>query len=288
MTIQVILAPLTGGDADAAVLAAALATAKRFDAHVDATFLSPDPRDMIPYLGEGVSGSLVEEFITRAEEENAERTRRVRADFDAWRDAAALPLAEKKGDFAAPSCAWREVIGTIDRIVVSLGRLSDLIIAPRGSDDAPVIGETAFEAALLQSGRPLILPPPTPQNDFGDRVAVAWDGSAEATRAVGAALPFLRAAKSVTAITVPEDDKPDMALDDLARYLSWHDVSINTRTVEADGEGVGGALTDAAARENADLLVMGAYSHSRIREYILGGATRHVLDEATLPVFMAH
>jgi len=296
MTIRVIFAPLTGRKSDGSVLAAARGLAQRFDAHVDIVSLRSDPRDAIPYLGEGISGALVDEFIAQAEAENIEQARKARAEFDAWREAADIIFAESRNDAATtlgpdkegPSCSWREVVGASDQTAASLGRLADLIIAPRGDISNAVESEIAFETALLYSGRPLLLAPPTPQEDIGNRVAIAWDGSAEASRAVGAALPFLRTAESVTAITVAEDDKSPTSIDDLARYLAWHGVQANTRNIAEATVSVGEAILGAVRHESADLLVMGGYSHNRFRELVFGGATRYILDESAMPVLMTH
>jgi nucleotide-binding universal stress UspA family protein len=296
MTIRVVFAPLTGHKSDGSVLAAARGVAQRFGAHVDVVSLRADPRDAIPYLGEGISGALVEEFITRAESENTEQARKAHAEFDNWRDAAGLIFAETSNDAAAirgmenegPSCSWREVIGASDQTAAASGRLADLIIAPRGDLSNTVENEVAFETALLYSGRPLLLAPPTPQVEIGDRIAIAWDGSAEAARAVGAALPFLKSADGVTAITVAEDDKTESPVEELTRYLAWHGVQTDTRNVGLDSRTVGEAILGAALIEKADLLVMGAYSHNRFRELVFGGATRYILDEAAIPVLLTH
>ncbi len=296
MTIQVIFAPLTGRNSDGSVLAAARGTAQRFDAHVDVVSLRADPRNAIPYLGEGISGALVEEFIAQAEAENTEQARKARNAFEEWREAAGFIFAESMNDAAAirgtdvagPSCSWREILGASDQSAASGGRLADLIIAPRGDFSDTVENENAFETTLLYSGRPLLLAPPTPQEVIGNRIAIAWDGSAEASRAVGAALPFLRLADAVTAITVAEDDKTDAPVEDLARYLSWHGIQADTRNIDLESRTIGEAILAAVRHETADLLVMGAYSHNRLRELVFGGATRYILDESAMPVFMTH
>ncbi len=296
MTIRVIFAPIAGRKSDSSVLAAARGTAQRFAAHIDVVSLRADPRDAIPYLGEGISGALVEEFIAQAETENTEQARKARKEFDDWRDAAGLIFAESMNDAITirgaenegPSCSWREIVGASDQTAASFGRLADLIIAPRGDISKSVENEVAFETALLHSGRPLLLAPPTPQDEIGNRIAIAWDGSAEAARAVGAALPFLQRAEAVTAITVAEDDKVASPVEELARYLSWHGITADTRNIGLDTRTVGEVLLEGIRNEKADLLVMGAYSHNRFRELVFGGATRYMLDESAMPVLMTH
>ncbi len=296
MTIRVIFAPLTGRVSDESVLAAARGMARRLGAHIEVVSTRIDPRDAIPYLGEGISGALVEEFIAQAEAEAGDLARRARDDFDDWRDKAGFLFAESPADADAnrgleddrPSCSWREVVGASSQTAAGYGRLADLIIAPRGDLEDDVENEAAFETALLHSGRPLLLAPPTPQEDFGDRIAIAWDGSAEAARAVGAALPLLAAADTVTAISVAEDGKTEAPLEELARYLSWHGIQADTRNVAQGSVTIGEALLGAVRHDSADLLVMGAYSHNRFRELVFGGATHYILDVSAMPVLMTH
>jgi nucleotide-binding universal stress UspA family protein len=251
-------------------------------------FLRTDPREAIPYLGEGISGALVEEFIERAEQENISQSHRARAAFDAWRGREPITLADSPSGADAATCSWRELMGSADQNIEACGRLSDLVIAARDTVEGNIENELAFEAALMHSGRPLLLAAPVPQATLGERILIAWNGSAEAARAVGAAMPFLKSAKAVTAITANEEGKPVTTGDALSRYLAWHGIVVKTRSVEQDGRNIGELLLEAAQQDNADMMVMGAYSHSRLREYILGGATRHILDEGNIPVFMAH
>jgi len=288
MTIRVIFAPLTGRRADETVFATAAAAAKRFNAHVDTAFLRTDPRDAIPYLGEGISGALVDEFIQRAEQENVRQSHKARAAFDAWRGREAITLADAPSGSAEATCSWREVIGNADQNTEACGRLADLVIASRDATEGTVENEVAFEASLMHSGRPLLLAAPAPRSSLGDTIMIAWNGSAESARAVGAAIPFLEAAGSVTVVTGNEGELPGPGADDLNRYLSWHGISGKSRIVDVNDRPVGEVLLEAATEIKADLLVMGAYSHSRLREYIFGGATRYILDEGNLPVFMAH
>ena len=281
MSVRVIFAPLTGRKSDKSVLATAAGTAKRFNAHIDIVSVRADPRDAIPYLGEGLSGALVEELIERAETKAGDRTRKARVGFDAWRDATGLVYADSRSDFVTarptdddgPSCSWREISGASNQTVATCGRLADLIVAPRGDLESDVEDEVALETALFHSGRPLLLAPPAPASEFGDRIAVAWDGSAEAARAVGAALPFLQRAETVTALSVEEEGKPEAPGAELAKYLAWHGVQLNTLSIPLGTVTVGEAILGAAMRESADMLVMGAYSHNRFRELVFGGTT---------------
>ncbi len=283
MVIRVIYAPLTGAGPDGLVLAAAGAVARQFNAHADVVFQCADPRAAIPYLGEGISGDAVAQFVESAEQENAELVLRARAEFDIWRGRAGLTLADAPARMDVATCSWRET----EAMIAGDAGLADLVIAAHG--DSGTDSESGFESSLMHGGRPVLLVRSPIGAKLGKRVLIAWNGRAEAVRAVAAAMPFLHDAQSVTAVIVPESGVPDGALgEDLARYLAWHGIALDIN-VAAEGSGpVGECLLNEAARRDADLLVMGAYGHSRLREYILGGATRYILDEGTIPVLMTH
>jgi nucleotide-binding universal stress UspA family protein len=169
------------------------------------------------------------------------------------------------------------------------GRTSDLNIIglPRHNME----GRAKMEAWLFGTGRPCLLHPDDRALPFSlESVLIAWDLSKSAARAVGDALPILRRAKTVHVLTVRGEK--DIPLADpaapLIDYLAAHDIKADTREVEAADRQVGATILSSASEAKADLLVMGAFGHSRLREFVLGGATKEILDAATLPLLMAH
>jgi nucleotide-binding universal stress UspA family protein len=169
--------------------------------------------------------------------------------------------------------------------------LADLVVVGRGGGGA-VGGAPIFSAVLFETGRPVLVAGsgmgeagPSGRSVSPRRVVVAWKESAEAARAVSAALPLLARAERVTAVSARDDDERTRGLDALATYLSWHGIAADRRLLAAYPS-VGEAL--AAAAVEADLVVMGGYSHSRLRELILGGVTRHMLEKTKLPLLLAH
>ncbi len=289
MTIKVVLAPQYGVPGDESGLAAAMVVAKRFSAHVDVMHVRADPRTMIPYIGEGMSGALIEEMITSAEQQADERAAKVRKQFDLWREKAGLPLKEGP-DGKGPSCAWIESVGRPDTAIARRGRVADLVVVCRPDGESAVTTVTeVLEAVLLESGRPLLVAPSQPAKSVGKRVAIAWNGGAEASRAVADAMPFLQTADAVVILAVGESAPPEASGKALADYLGRHEIAVQLRKLEAEqGTSVGATLIAAAGAEKADLMVMGAYTHSRLRELVFGGVTREVLAAADLPVVMAH
>ncbi|MDP1631812.1 MAG: universal stress protein [Caulobacter sp.] len=156
-----------------------------------------------------------------------------------------------------------------------------------------IAGDTVTaESVLFGSGRPIIAIPEqgSPVGQALGRVAIAWDGTRHAARTVSDAMPLLRAAAEVRVVTVI-DEKASAgpgAAADLVRHLSCHGLSAKVDEVALQGDSIGKTLRAYVARQNTELMVMGAFGHSRMREFILGGATRSMLDDPPIPLFMAH
>ncbi|MDX2087157.1 MAG: universal stress protein [Kofleriaceae bacterium] len=173
-------------------------------------------------------------------------------------------------------------------------RAADLVIASQGPVEADWLSlDEVPEVVALKSGRPVLVIPRTGTFDsFGDAITVAWDGRREAARAVFDALPLLQKAKRVRVVTVTERNgkrgSNEVPGADIAVALDRQGVRVETATCADGSTGAGGALLADAAGSGCDMLVMGAYGHSRLREFVLGGATRHVLQKATVPVLMSH
>ena len=269
-------------------LETALVIGRSFGSHVTALHVKSDPSNAVPLVGEGMSGGMVEEMITSAEKQNNERARLTRAIFDERRQHFGAPLIQAP-PAAGFSMAWREELGREEDVVARCGRLSDLVVLGRPVSDREMPSVMTLNAALMESGRPLLIAPPQMPDGMARRVAVAWNGSAEAVRAVSAALPFLSTAEQVHVFAAQEsEDDPVRAPCELRAYLSWHGISAESHKFSASTSHAGEVLLSEAAKLNCDLVVMGAYTHSRLRQLILGGVTRHMLHHATVPVLMTH
>ena len=188
---------------------------------------------------------------------------------------------------------WRVDIGDIVGTTKLHARYADLTIVGQGLDldDAPY--DLAFlpEELALGVGRPvLVVPRYGTFETVGERVLIAWNGSREATRAVHDALPLLQLATNVTVLSIDPDTHagPRVPSADIALHLARHGVAAERLSTLGVDIGVGDLLLSRAADLGADLIVMGAYGHSRVREMVLGGATRQILQHMTVPVLMSH
>ncbi len=239
MTIKTILTSLNGVGADRLRLDVTLAVARRFDAHIEVLHARGDPRNAVPITVEGMSGALVEEIMTVAERESAERAAAARATFDTWRQDTGTALADAPA--AGVTAAWIDEMGREDDLVVRYGRLADLIVEGRPAPDI-FATEVTVEAAIFDTGRPVLLVAPEPRQAIGDNVAIFWNGSAQAARAVGAALPLLRRANQVHVLWIGESRGKELAHMSLPGYLSWHGVEAVVSRFQPDARAVGQAL----------------------------------------------
>jgi nucleotide-binding universal stress UspA family protein len=286
MSIRIILTPMFGDDADAAAAQAAFAVTRRFDAHVQGLFVRIDPLDTIPIVGEGVSPAVLDDLTKAAQAEMDRRASAAKAHFEAARTAAGVAVAERPPAPGGASARWSELTGRRDDVVPRKARVSDLVVFGAQPSDSPEL-RGAIETTLVAGGRPLLLAPKG-VSTIGERVAIAWNGSAESARALAAALPFIEAAGAVHLLTAETWRTQLEVTDDLADYLAWRGIVCERRAVAVEDETVGAALLRAASEAGADLLIMGGYGRSRLRELVLGGVTRHVLTHAQLPVLLAH
>jgi len=296
MTIARILAPLSGGadDEDAAadrsVATTALAMGKLLQAQVRFLHVAIDPAAALPLLGEGMSGAMAAQ-LTEDLTGQAEKARATAEGF--YRklcEEQGLTGLEpgEKGQPKSFSVALDLAEGVEEEQVTARAKLSDLVlVAHPGARDAGVSPVT--EGVLFNSGRPVLVVPKGGLESLPKRMAVAWNGSAEAARAVALAMPILLHASEVVVISGEGDDAAEEALPSaLADLLAVHGLQVSTWRYQPDDWPVGRSLITETRKSSAGLLVMGAYGHSRMREMLLGGATREALRAGDLGLLMAH
>ena len=283
MTIRRIEVPLwTTGSFDGA-LGSARILASRFGARIDVRFIRPRPSDLILPTD---FAAFPAEIVTLLEEQGVDATKTARERFEQWRE---RHLFRRKidGERNPPPMIWHEEAGALGSIVTAHGRLADLILLQRPLGDDFSLDE-AFEAALFGSGRPAMLVDQTPSEEMFDHVLIAWNGSLEAARAVALALPLIAAAAQVSVFSVGENEGDPADSKALIEYLSLHDITAQPLTIEPSARSVSAALFSAARQAGVTMLVMGAYTHSRLRQTLLGGVTRDVLKTSGLVAVLGH
>ena len=287
MPVKTILVPVDGTDASGRCLDAAIHVAKMHTAHVEVFHVRSDPKDAVPLLGEGMSGAMIEEMIDLAEKEANDRSGRARRLYDAALKAHDIPEVETPQRSSTAAASWVEVVGREDEAVAVRARLADLSVIARPTPEGDLPTSMTLNAALFETGRPVLVVPPVPFKPFGKTMAISWNGSAESARAVAAGIVYLTLANTVLAMAVHSARTPPTAARGLGEYLAWHGIPAVAEPIEPEGRAVGEAVLAYCADHGVDMLVMGAYTHSRVRQLILGGVTRHVLENAQIPLLMA-
>lgn len=287
MTIKSVLATVSSDEVGKSVLEVALQIAQGFNAHIEAFHARADPRGLVPYTGEGMDGSMIEEIMEVTEREGGERATTARRMFDAFRSRHDVELADAPRSPEKVTVAWREEMGREEELVAVRGRLFDLTVVGQPLKDAALPSPATLESALLDTGRPIVIAPPEPPASTAKTVAIAWETSPEAARAVSDSLPLLKRAETVTVLD-PDFGQPDvLKASDLVARLAWHGIGAKVHGFEARVTELGAAFLQGAADVGADLLVKGAYSQSRLRQLILGGRTRHIIANTTIPVLLS-
>ena len=290
MEFRTIFAGIGGGSASAGAIDLACRLAGRFGSHVEGFHMRLDLRTQV--LAAAGLAPLASERIEHARlDAAAETAARARASFDAAVLRYGLPLIEEPpppgGDaapLARPSAKWREESGYGPATLAARARLFDLVLLGRSGRVVEEPHSNAIEEALLATGRPVLLAPAKPPTAIGERVALGWNDTPECARALAAALPFLRRARTVAVLRLG-----DGAPDAVARHLAWYGINATAHEVwPVKGVGAGELLLASAREEGADLLVMGGYGTAPWRERLFGGATSEVVGTSLLPVLLAH
>jgi nucleotide-binding universal stress UspA family protein len=186
------------------------------------------------------------------------------------------------------SYGWLDAAPDGDRFVGSYGRIFDAIVLGRPDTARGRPSMMTIEAGLFETGRPILIAPPSPPRSIGENVLVAWNCSTEQAHTTALAMPVLKKAKRVAVLTVKGGTVPGPSGEQACGYLKRHGINAEQLTVSPDGRSTGEAILAQAAALGCDLVVKGAYTQSRLRQMIFGGATRHILAHSNLPVLMAH
>ena len=299
MAMKTILVPIPDTAVNTAAIEIALVVAKAVGGHVEGLYIET-PQPVTPpsgrltgyeaarYAGAGPRAQFAEEEFARAAEARERAAEQARAEFQRVCAAHGVPVCAPDAFDPLPSGSWRQALGSYASAVTARAPAYDLMVVPNPSTTTPA--RAIAEQTLLETGRPVLLSPARPESDPSSSAMIAWSPSLQAWRAVTAAMPLMAKARGVEIVSVGEDDAAVVeSRADVIRYLGWHGITATARQVKAPSRNVGDMLLHEAGEAGIGMLVMGAYSHSRVRELLLGGVTRHVLSNvAVTPVFMAH
>ncbi|MCJ2127634.1 universal stress protein [Methylobacterium sp. E-045] len=286
--MKTLLVPVALHDALPSVFATALLVGRRFGSLIEGVSLRPALAEYVPVDMVGGMTWLRDEEADKAEAEDAGKR------FIDFLAGAGIPVATEgpcTPEFVAAAGTryrWRPDVPAGDAFLGHYARLftATVVGRPGSGDGAPRM--TTFETALFESGRPILLAPPTPPTSLGEAILIAWNGSSETARAVAFAMPFLRKASRIRVVSAEGGMVPGPSAEDLARALACEGIFADHKAFTEGRRTPGEVFLNEAQEFGCDLLIKGAYTQSRLRQMIFGGATSHVLAHATMPMLMAH
>lgn len=281
--MKTILVPFREDDSAQVALETACVVADRFGSHIEGLFVPPT---RLIVAGDGVV--VVPTASAYVDDEARVQADRARGLFDAAIRQRGLMLHDVTFRSDKPTAGWRELEGQESQVVAEYSRLFDLIVMGRTQRGFAADWTATCEAALFEGGRPVLIAGREPLRQVGGVVAIAWNGSTETARTIGLAMPLIATATSVVVLSVEEGMVPGPSGEQVAKHLLRHGVEARAVAAKSKGRAVGETILDETAAAGADLLVKGAYTQSRLRQMIFGGATQHILNNATVPVVMAH
>lgn len=294
MTPKIIMVPFSGRDSELGALEAAAELAKKWNAHIEVWHIAPNPHStaVAVYSVYGLGLTYIPDaFLVEIEKQSKANIVKTQKKYN--RFLRIMQIAEtdsRKFPSDQPSASFHLANGRADLILRMQARLVDLVIISRGYTEETIISDNLVTDIAFHSGKPVLLMPSGKHTKpLGDKALIAWNGSLQATRAVSAAMPLLTSGKVLIVSELERlVQKFPLSAYELENYLYRHGIEAKTDTSKIKNEDVEGALLKKAKKFNAGLIVMGAYTHTRAREIILGGVTKYMLKEASIPLLLAH
>jgi nucleotide-binding universal stress UspA family protein len=281
MSMKTILVPTENHDAMRSALETALLLARRCDSYIEGFALR---WSINQFVGSDIAGGLPVETFN---EDIAEEAKQARQLFESFMQEHGVPRSTKATGVL--SFGWLDEAPEGESFVGSHGRVFDVIVMHRSDTKSIGLHDRAIESGLFESGRPILLAPPSPPSQIATNVLIAWNCSTEQARATALSMPLLQRADRVTVLTVTGGTEVlGPSAEQMIQCLQRNEIVAEPMRVELDGRSTGEAILATAQSLGCDLLIKGAYTQSRLRQMIFGGATRHVLENATIPVLLAN
>src|SRR5208283_2594053 len=281
MGMKTVLVPTENHDAMRSALETALLLARRCDSYIEGFALR---WPINQFIGGDVPVPIP---LATYSEDIAEEANQARQIFESFMQEHNVPRSTTAT--GSLSFGWLDEAPEGESFIGSYGRVFDVIVMNRPDVNSSGLYYRAIESGLFESGRPILLAPPSPPSQIATNVLIAWNCSTEQARATALSMPLLQSADRVTVLTVTGGTAvPGPSAEQMIQCLQRNEIVAEPMRVELDGRSTGEAILATAQSLGCDLLIKGAYTQSRLRQMIFGGATRHVLENAALPVLLAN
>jgi nucleotide-binding universal stress UspA family protein len=281
--VKTFFVPIIEHDGLDTVVATAALAAERFAGVIEGSCILPALADYLEFADE----------LPWSRGDRTQWADRLQAEELAFHEAFAAALTrrairEAGTPGSGPCYRWHAGPLAGDHAMSQYSRLFSVTVVKRPAYAKPSFSTDSFEALLFEGGRPVLISPPTPPTSLGENILIAWNSSTEAARAVALAMPFLRQAKHVVVLQIEGSNVPGPSAQEFASALKEEGIPARGRTIPASELSSGEVFLLEARALGCDLLIKGAYTQSRLRQFFFGGATSHILHHANLPVLMAH
>ena len=281
MSMKTILVPMENHDDMQSALETALLLGRRCNSYIEGFTLRWSINEVM--VGDVMGGVSLETY----RDDIAEEAKKAKQIFETFMQKHDVPRTTETTE--SLSFGWLDDAAEGEGFIGSYGRVFDVIVMKRRDARSGPIHDRLIESGLFESGRPILLSPPSPPQQIATNVLIAWNCSTEQARAIALAMPLLQKADRITVLTViGGTGVPGPSAEQLIRYLHRNGIIAKPMRVELDGRNTGEAILSTAQLLGCDLLIKGAYTQSRLRQWIFGGATQHVLGNAALPVLLAN
>jgi nucleotide-binding universal stress UspA family protein len=283
-----ILVPLNGSDRDEIALGSAFTIATHSNAHVMSLFVRPDMRFATRVVGLPLLANLVADISRSTKQLADETSRAAHRNFTMAAIEAKASITNRPEGRREISASFHEAEGYVFECVGRAAKFADLLVYGPFGEPEDFQTSTGFTEALMNARRPVLI---TPRKILGPfrKVAIGWDGGHATARAVCGALSLLAAAETVEIIVITRSAVSQAGeFNDLRDYLALSGIQPAKRIIDKAVRSIGEELIETATSNGADLLVMGGYGHSLLRESLFGGTTAFAIDEPSLPIFLAH
>ncbi len=264
------------------------------EAHIRGLWVASSPDYQLSIVGQGLPATVTDKIISETMEESKKNEHFVETLFEIWCQDRHIPVMhnfsyENKAQNPKITASFVSHIGKPLEAIAKMGRVADFIVSSHERWAQSENQQDKIHAALFETARPVILLPQKCDYKRIENIAIAWNGKSEASHAVARAKPFLKQAKKVWIYVAPSERTSLELGSDLMFYLYQHGVKVELIEInrEKHHNNVGEAIHAQALNHNIDLLVMGAWSRSRLRQFVLGGLTNYMLQKAQIPVMMA-
>lgn len=285
-----IIIPFSGNETEISSIKAGLYLAKQYDIKVTILHISPDPDKILvtEYYSMGITTMLRKDIMKDIKKISIEQKQKAYDITTKYATDISMKLNTDSMANDKPGIYFDTEIGDANKIIIKKGRISDLIILGKEIQNNSLY-TNIITSTLFESGCPLIITPSIKLDMIGKTIVIAWDGSSESSRALKSAMPIYSYAKKIYILQIQEKKQiSDMATaENVVNYLKSHNIKAEA-IIEKNKKNIGQVIINKTQALDADLLIMGAYTHNRIQQKFMGGATSFMLEKANIPIFMVH